>query len=299
MMSSYLNYHERHTPGGGRNPGPDLGGFCAPGTTWLDRHVQVSPTVALRVVSFTPASTGPYQPAVLVPGLSSTMLTFRNILVELTLDHTVHYVETREKPTSVITGPTAHGIESLGADIVGAVAALGLEDSRYILFGSSSSATAAIDCCEHLTPRPRYMVLLEPNAVFDYPQWSLYVIGIGPPFYQLIKPVAKWYLRTFRVNMREDATMYAINTRALDSADPYKLRDAILAIASYRIWDRLPTVDIPCVVVCASRDTMHKHSDIEKIVSRIPTAAFWDLETHAKTHSRELVDRLRKHEDLM
>jgi pimeloyl-ACP methyl ester carboxylesterase len=249
--------------------------------------------VSLRIVSFSPQSRRQPFPVVLVPGLVSVMLTFKNILIELTRDFVVHYVETREKSSSVVRGKADYDVKSIGSDIIEVISHLDLEDQKYILFGASLGATAMVDRANDFQHSPLCMILLEPNAVFDYPPWSLPVIRYSAPFYRHIRPIAKWYLRKFRVNTEEDYEMYRINCRALDAADPYKLRDAVLAISSYQIWDRLGSVRTPSLVVSASKDTFHRHEDILRIISMIKKSTSCDLESHMRIHSRELVDHVR------
>jgi pimeloyl-ACP methyl ester carboxylesterase len=273
----------------------DLSEFHAPGARPYDRMVPLPNGVSLRIVTFTPETPGQPCPVVLAPGLVSVMATFRNLLVELTKDFVVHYLETRDKSSSVVGPGAAFDVGAVGSDIVEAVSHLGLEDRKYVLFGASLSATAMIDRAADFRPAPLCLVLLEPNAVFDYPPWSLPVIRIGAPLYRVIKPVAKWYLRTFRVNTAEDYEMYRINCRALDAADPYKLRDTVLAISPYRIWDRLASVRTPALIVSASKDTFHRHDDIVRIVAAIEKSTPCDLEKHTRIHSPELVDRVRRY----
>jgi pimeloyl-ACP methyl ester carboxylesterase len=249
--------------------------------------------VSLRIVTFSPPSGGQPFPVVLVPGLVSVMSNFKNILVELTRDFVVHYVETREKSSSVIRERVDFDVRAIGSDIIEAVSHLGLEDRKHILFGSSLSATAMVDRANDFRYVPLCLILLEPNAAFYYPPWSLPIIRYAAPFYRSIRPVAKWYLKKFRVNTKDDYEMYRINCRALDAADPYKLRDTVLAIRSYKIWDRLGAVQTPTLVVSASKDTFHRHADILRIISMIKKSTSCDLENHARTHSGELVDHVR------
>lgn len=283
-------------PGAGRDPqAGDLAEFCAPGTTSLDRLVPLADGISLRVVSFFPRSPRQPFPVVLVPGLVSVMPTFKTILIELTRDFVVHYVETREKSSSVVRGKVDYGVGSIGSDIIETISRLGLEDRKYILFGTSLSATAMVDRAGDFRHPPIRLILLEPNAVFDYPSWSLPIIRYAAPFYRSIRPVVKWYLKWFRVNTVDDYEMYRINCRALDAADPYKLRDVVLAISSYRIWDRLGSVQTPTLVVYASKDTFHRHEDILRIVAMIKHSTPCDLESHARIHSPELVDHVREY----
>jgi hypothetical protein len=270
-----------------------FGEFCAPGARAFDRLVPLPTGVSLRLVTFTPAVVRQPFPVVLVPGLVSVMATFRNLLVELTRDSVVHYVETREKASSLVPARAVYDVRTIGADLVEAVAHLGLADRSYILFGASLGATAMIDRAGDFRAEPLCLVLLEPNAVFDYPSWSLPIIRFGATFYRTLKPVAKWYLRNFRVNTSEDYEMYRINCRALDAADPYRLRETVLAISSYEIWDRLGSVKAPALIVSASKDTFHRHGDILRIVAMIEKSTPCDLEKHDRIHSPEMVERLR------
>jgi hypothetical protein len=95
------------------------------------------------------------------------------------------------------------------------------------------------------------------------------------------------------VNTAEDYEMYRINCRALDAADPYRLRETVLAISSYEIWDRLGSVKAPALIVSASKDTFHRHGDILRIVAMIEKSTPCDLEKHDRIHSPEMVERLR------
>jgi len=275
----------------------ELSEFCAPGTSYHQQWIALSGRVALRVVSFYPKSAAQPFPVVMVPGLVSVMLTFKNILIKLTRHFVVHYVETREKSSSRISIDASFDVNAIGLDIVEVVSRLGLQEGQYILFGASLGATAIIEGYRHLSQLPFCLVLLEPNAVFDYPKWSLKVIRVGAPFYSILKPIAKWYLRKFRMNTEEDYEMYRISSRALDAADPYKLRDAILAISSYQIWDRLSSIHSPSLVVCASKDKFHRADDIARIVSMIPDCSYCDLEVHERTHGKEFGEYFKNYVD--
>jgi len=49
----------------------------------------------------------------------------------------------------------------------------------------------------------------------------------------------------------------------------------------------------PVLIVCATKDTFHRHSDIQYIASNIKQNVLLDLEIHERTHSREFVSSLR------
>lgn len=269
--------------------------FCAPGTTYSECMMETTNGVSLRVVSFLPKSQTQQLPVVLIPGLISVMLTFKNILIELTRSFVVHYVETREKSSSIVTKKTDYKVSSIGMDIIEIVSQLNLKEHQYILCGTSLSATAMVECYNVNKIDPLCLVLLEPNATFDYPKWSYFIIRYSAPLYRFIKPVAKWYLKNFVVNTKEDYEMFEINRRALDAADPYKLKDVVLDIATYQIWNRLASVKSPTLIVYASKDTFHRHEDISKMIKMIKKSTPCDLETHERIHSREFVEQLQNY----
>jgi hypothetical protein len=268
----------------------DWSGFCAPGTTFKQNRVTISNNVSLRVVSFFPENRHYSQSVIMVPGIISVMLTFKKIVIGLNEQFVVHYVETREKSSSIVPEGASYDIGTIGSDIIEVISSLQMEDSEYILFGASMCATAVIERYTDLRRMPLGLILLEPNAVFDYPKWSLGIIRISALLYPIIKPFAKWYLKHFRVNMKDDYEMIRISSRALDAADPYKLKNTILAIANYEIWDRFPEIKLPVLIVYASKDTFHRHDDVMRILSMITDCEQCDLETHDRIHSQEFVN---------
>lgn len=280
-----------HSDRGGRND--SLAEFCFPGSTWNERMIELSSGISLRVVTFFPESKTQSMPVVMAPGLASVMLTFKNVLIELTRHFVVHYVETREKSSSIVPGQMNYDVKTIGLDIIEIISLLNSRDREYILFAASLSASAAIECSRHFIQKPCCLILLEPNAVFDYPRWSFPVIRYMAPVYTYLRAIVKWYIKNFRINAKEDYEMYRITSRALDAADPYKLRDTVLAISTYEIWDRLDDVDVPTLIVCASKDIFHRYDDIRRIVSGIKNCTYRDLVVHERTHSKEFVDLIR------
>jgi pimeloyl-ACP methyl ester carboxylesterase len=280
-------------------PESDLGDYCAPGATAVDQIVELSTGVSLRVVTITPAEESRRLPVVLMTGLVSVMRTFRNIIRELSNEHQVYYVETREKSSSVVPDRADFSVEAMGLDTVDVIHRLGLKENGYIFIGASLAATAAIHCHDQFREHPRAMIFLEPNAMFVYPRWSLSIIRYAAPFYRFVRPVAQWYLQTFRINAKEDQEMLQINRRALSAADPYKLRDTVLAICDYEVWDHLEAVRTPVMIVYASKDKFHVHDDIMRMISMMDTATPHDLETHERIHSPEFVNAMQEYIDTL
>ena len=214
----------------------------------------------------------------------------------MTNDFIVIYIETREKISSVVKGKTEYSVEAIGKDIIYLLEYFDLKKNEYLLFGSSLGATAVIDCCRFIKNDPRCLILVGPNAVFRVPEgWLAFVKIFYPPLYNYFKPVVKWYLKTFRHDVKSDRAQYEKYCDALDAGDPWKLKKALLALARYEIWDLLEHIFYPSLIVGASKDKLHEPENLKKIISKMPNARYIDMETNKNTHSKEVVNEIRKY----
>lgn len=256
---------------------------------------QVTENVALRVLTFLSQGSKNNPAIVIVGGLATILESLQEIVRTLVRDHTVYYLETREKNSSMIRGETGFDIETMGRDIACIIEQLGLKKGKYALMGYSFGATAIADGYRFLTVRPLCVLFMEPTPVFHYPAWSLFLIRrMGKSCYCVLLLLAKWYLKNFLINKKEDFEMFMISVRALDHADPAKLRNSILAIANYEIWPKLEFVDCPVLVVGTSKDTLHLHDETDRMVKLLKNCTFIDLETNIRTHSAEMGKVIRK-----
>lgn len=270
--------------------------YCAAGARVQDDMIPVSAQVALRVIRFTPAQPTDHPPVVFVAGWISLMAGWKTVLQELTRDFTVYYLETREKISSQVQGKVGYSVSAIGNDIVALVEHFRLESKRYLLLGSSLGATAILDCCQSLKTPPLALVLIAPNAEFRVPRtWKVIVTLFPPRLYLLIKPAVKWYLRTFRLDLKTDLAQYRKYSTSLDAADPWKLKKAVLALARYQVWDVLPAIATPTLIVGASKDVLHEPENLHKMVAALKNASYIDMETNTGTHSVGMVARLREY----
>jgi len=115
--------------------------------------------------------------------------------------------------------------------------------------------------------------------------------------YNLIKPPVKWYLRKFRLDVESDHEQYEKYCRAIDSGDPWKLKKGVLTMYKYEVWPLLKEIDTPTLMIGASRDKLHEPDNLRKMVRLMPRATYRDLETNKLTHSRKMVEELRKYLD--
>ncbi len=224
------------------------------------------------------------------------MAAWKDVLREMTRDFTVYYVETREKISSEVTGRVPYTVEALGKDIDAIVSRLSPGDGRYVLFGSSLGATVVLDCIRFIRVRPKCVAVVGPNAEFRVPWWGMIVIALfWPPSYGIMKRFVKWYLRNFRLDVNSDRAQYEKYCNNLDAADPWKLRRAAWAFSSYKIWDLLPNLDLPVLLVSASKDKLHEPENLKRMAGLIPKCTVQDFETNKGTHSSEMVRALRRY----
>jgi pimeloyl-ACP methyl ester carboxylesterase len=273
----------------------DLTNFCSNGSTYEDCYVDVAAGVSLRVITFHPANEVGNPIVLFVAGWITQMSAWQSVLKEMTKDFRVVYIETREKISSRINRSDDFGVEAIGDDLVKLAGQLGLAEKRFVIFGSSLGATAVIDCYPKLKNKPAALILIGPNAEFRVPlTWKVIVTAFYPPLYNFIKPLVKWYLKTFRLNVGTDIEQYKKYSTALDAADPWKLKKAVLALAHYEVWDKLGALDVPTLLVGASEDALHEPDNLRMMADRIPTVVTIDLGTNKITHSERVVDETRK-----
>ena len=265
----------------------DYSRYCAKQATFKSEFIITNPSVCLRVIAFTPPVNNNFLPIVLIPGLAGVIDSFKDLLIELTRKYTVYYLETREKGTSRTTHPVGFSVSDIASDIPAAIESLGLADSSYILVGYSLGSSSSAVLLGENRVNPKLAVLVEPSATFKWPKWLLFMAKYGVSLYGVIKPFLKWYMRNFRINTDEDLEIYEINCRNLNQADPRKLGATVRAIASFSIWGYLANIDVPCLVIGASKDKFHSHDEALKISKAIKGCKYIDLVDNKRSHNQE------------
>lgn len=270
--------------------------YCAPGTKFKEEMIPISENVLLRLITFTPPVTNNNPSIVFIPGWISMINGWKEVLIEMTKDFTVYYLETREKISSHIQVKVDYSVEEIGNDIVQLIKILKLHDRKYILVGSSLGATSILDCSKNLKVPPMSLVLIGPNAEFRIPLWGVLVIKLFyPPLYNFFKPYIKWYLKTFRLDVNHDYEQYEKYSSVLDSADPWKLKRAALSVYKYSVWNLLDKIEYPTLILGGSKDKLHEPENLKRIVSKMKKTTFVDMKTNKGTHSKEVVDEIRKY----
>lgn len=232
-------------------------------------------------------------PILMIGGLSTVPDNFQPLIRDLTRDFEVFYLETREKASSRLPRLGPFDMQTFGKDIAAVVARLELAAGSYILMGYSFGAAVIAEASRFLPVRPALYILLSPTPVFRYPWLARALMRLTLNVNARIKPLAKWWLAHRYVNRKEDPEMLLITQRVVDSADPPKLKRTILAISKYAVWDRLPELRDPVLLVATSKDGIHVQADIGRMSEALPYCSYVDLENNRRSHSGELAQLLR------
>ncbi len=274
----------------------NLQDYCAPGATYREAYYNVSDRVSLRLIHFAPPSGNKHPTIVFVPGWITLIASWQIVLREITREFPVIYIETREKISSKISGKVKYDVAAIGSDILQIISDFKLQTHRYLLFGSSLGATVLLDSCRQLRSEPLFVAVVGPNAEFRVPKWGIALIHVFyPGFYAALKPFVKWYLKNFRLNVTSDRAQYEKYCRALDAADPWKLRRAIIPFSKYKIWNFLHDIHYPVLIIGASKDKLHEPENLKKMVAILPNVTYIDLETNKGTHNAEMVAALHQY----
>lgn len=276
--------------------GKDYTNYCADGVSWKEEYVAVSSRVSLRVITFSPPQPTNQPTVLFVAGWISLMKGWKAVLHEITKDFKVIYVETREKISSQVSGTKDFSVEAIATDIVKLVDVFELKKNKYIIFGSSLGGTAILESYQQINPKPLCFTLLGPNAEYRAPWWWILIIHLfWTKLYIVLKPFVKWYLRKFRLDIEADRAQYEKYCNALDAADPKKLKPGALALAKYKVWDILGDIDLPVLIIGASKDLLHEPQNLIQMDKMLPRSTFLDMETNTLAHGPELVIEIRKY----
>jgi pimeloyl-ACP methyl ester carboxylesterase len=269
---------------------------CAEGARIDLRRLLLNNNSDLNCITFIPAVKKNYPPVVFFAGFASVIENFKELLIALTENFTVHYVETRDKESSILPKEAGFTVYDVASDIFSAIDTLGMPEGKYIILAFSLGSTATAEAFRSFPViRPQLLILAAPNGRFRIPPIGIFIARYLSWSYYLIRPFLKWYIKTFHVNTKEDYEMYNISVRALDMSDPRKMAPTLLEMVKYEIWDALDKIDIPVIVIGASKDIFHTHDDALEISSAIVNSKYYDLETNKRTHSREVSDLLLSH----
>lgn len=253
--------------------------------------LDVSDGVSVKIIEFTPRNLSPEKPVILfVAGWISLISGWKDVLKVLTAEHKVIYLETREKQTSIVPDikKVSFSMERFKLDIGEMIKKVVAPSDKFVLAGSSLGASAILEYCRSEGQKPLSAVLIAPNTEFRFPKVLGSIIPfIHPSLYLSVKPLIKWYIKNFRLDKKDCKEQIEKYENTLDCADPYKLKANALAIKNYSIWENPDMIDIPCLIMGATKDTIHDAGNIKRLLKLVPKSTYVELESNMETHSEK------------
>ncbi len=256
------------------------GGISAP----TELRLEVSPPVSLRCLHFKNLKRN--APKLLfVPGWTSPLETWRHFLPSLVRRFDTFYLESREKPSAQISSGVRFGLNDYVDDLVASIRLLGLEESGFVLVGSSLGATTILAATAAGRCDPMAIAVITPNLKFVVPSWVPFVLRATPARYlELLKRPARWYVLRFRINSGDVGHQQRF-LDALDEAQPSRLKGSALDLLGTPLAEsQLGKIVRPCLVLTASEDPLHDHADVQRVVDGVIGAKAIDLKTFTATH---------------
>jgi pimeloyl-ACP methyl ester carboxylesterase len=211
----------------------------------------------------------------------------------------VHYLETREKESAEVPEHLmkrdSFSIPRLADDLIEVARQLGLDNDRTILFGSSMGSNAILEALKHERLSARAAFVIGPNAEFHFPWWGRPLVHLPPPVYSAAKPFVLWYLRTFRVNAREDPEQMARYVRTIRAADPRRIMLSARAVLDYQAMPGLETVKTPVAVAFASSDTLHCGEEVQRMVDAMPNGSAVSCPSNTYMHTADVTADIERY----
>lgn len=264
--------------------------YTSPKTSVKEYMVEVSDGVKLKVIDFDPGAKKGSPIILFVAGWISLISGWKGFLQEITPRFRTLYLDTREKQSSLVPPKkrVSYDTERIRLDLKEVIEKVIPAKAAYVLAGSSLGATAIMEYLAVPCRAPECAVLIGPNAEFRYPKLLTPIIMMIPPsLYIIAKPIVKWYLKHFRVDMKHAPEQMKKYEGTLDAADPYKLKANALTLKNYSIWERLGNIATPCLIVGATTDTLHGTEKIERMMDILTRAEYVEMESNLATHGND------------
>jgi pimeloyl-ACP methyl ester carboxylesterase len=276
--------------------GGDINPVPVPGVLFNERRLTVADGVRLRLYEWRPVNDDGADPIFFVAGWISLVTGWVPLLEKLVQSRPVFYLETREKESAEIPAelmrPSSFSVSRLAEDLVEVSNQLDIDRDRTVLFGSSMGSNAILEALKGDRLKAKGAFVVGPNAEFHFPWWGRPLVHLPSCVYSAAKPFVLWYLRTFRVNVREDPEQMARYVRTVRAADPKRIMLSARAVIDYDAMPGLDTISSPVAVAYAANDTLHGAEEVQRIVDAMPRGVAVKCPSNTYMHTAEVVTDL-------
>lgn len=231
---------------------------------------------------------------VFVAGWISMIDGWKRVLRRVTPRYRTLYVETREKASAELPRRPARvdfSMPRMSRDIAEVLERKVEPEKGFCFAGSSLGATVILDYLSSVRRQPELSILIAPICELLYPFWlPLLLRPVPPSLYTAIKPFLKWYLRNIRLDKEKEPEQVKKYEGTLDAAKPGRLKANAFAIKDYSLWEKLPSVISPVLIIGARTDTLHGLDIIHRMTGLIPDVDTEMMSSNRETHSEKMGD---------
>lgn len=257
-----------------------------------EEWVRVSNKVSLRVLTWEPVDKTLHglEPIVMVPGWGSVYQGWKPLITEWVRRRRVIYIETREKGSARFEGSRVSvedfSIENFSQDIVEVLAHYNLKN-EFHLFSSSLGSTLLIDALQKQVLDAKSSLFVAPNKNFKFPLWARIMIKMPLPIFTLkvMRNIAVWALER---KVKEEGQRIRYR-RAMMAQDLVRCRLSARSLMPYSLPDDLSSIRVPCGVIAAQSDKLHRMDSVKNIVERIPGAAMIEVPSNQYAHEADVL----------
>ncbi|PKL37516.1 MAG: hypothetical protein CVV44_14300 [Spirochaetae bacterium HGW-Spirochaetae-1] len=278
----------------------DFKKFLPNGVEIKEHQPSLSDGVSIKIYDFIPANCDEKKPVIVfIPGWISTLLSWDKVLRALTAHVRVLYLETREKPSSYVFNvyKTDFSVERLARDVEESLVQVLKEGTPFALMGSSLGSTLILDFLSFAVRKPLCSYLISPLPSFRFPRiLSFFVIDLAPAsIYFVLKPIVKWYLGKWRLDLENERDQAEKYFYSLDTADPHKLRMNAKCLMKYEVWNKLPSIDTPVVIIGARSDSLHEVDSVRSILDGLKDSQYIECASNEETHNEVVAQLIMDH----
>lgn len=230
----------------------------------------------------------------LVPGFATVFQAWEEVVRLLCSRYRVLYFESREKGTCRMPDrrvERAVNLHRMALDLGETVRALGLDGEEYVALCSSTGGTILVEALSESWIRPAAAVLVGPAIEHRLSRWAAFGTSILPtPLRWLAMPLYRRYLAAVHVHRGRHPEQYSKYVRAAEEVSLPRIRRLLWEMTRHECWNRLPRVNVPCLVVTAADDGMHLVEDGLRAHRLLPDSRHAVLADNRATHSLPLIE---------
>lgn len=255
-------------------------------------YVRAGDGAELLLVRITPRDNA--GTIVFLPGMVSPVDTWSGALRALSSRYRILYVESREKPSSLVPPGAEFSLERYSRDLREVLAHVGAAADGAVLLASSFGGSIALQYASEPEPGIGSLVLVGPCATSPIPRWAIFWLTVLPiPVMSVFRWTVRVYIRLFQVDRSRDPEQAAKYSSNVDQVEFHKLKPTAKRFLRFDAFSFADRVRLRTLVVGAEADRMHRSDDLRRLVERLPDAEYVVLPTNRETHSERLLPLVR------